>query len=108
MLKTLTTAAAAASVAALALAAVTPASAAGNLKVHKQSVIYVESDFSTKSARVPIRLVSRRGGQPYWEFDQGGGHWDRCFQNCYEAYRKEVLDFWEEQTDDKGGDGGRT
>lgn len=80
-----------------------PAIGAG-VQVLQKRTIYVESDFSVKNARVPIRLVRRNGGRPYWEFDQGGGHWDRCFQNCYEAYRREVLDFWEEQTDDKGSD----
>lgn len=87
----------------IAVSVAAPASAA-SLKVLQKRTIYVESDFSVKSAHVPIRLVQRRGGRPYWEFDHGGGHWDRCFQNCYEAYRREVLDFWEEQTDDRGSD----
>ena len=100
MARTLSLATAAAVVAGVALA--TPASAAAPLKVIDKRSIYVESDFSTKSARVAIRLVRRGNGRPYWQFDHGGGHWERCFQNCYEAYRKEVLDFWEEHTDDKG------
>ncbi len=95
---------AAAAVAAGVATSLAMPAAAANLQVLQKRTIYVESDFSVKNARVPIRLVRRNGGRPYWEFDQGGGHWDRCFQNCHEAYRREVLDFWEEQTDDRGND----
>lgn len=76
---------------------------AGKKTVIAKDTIRVESDYSNKSARVRIRQVRRDGGHPYWEFDAGGGHWERCFQGCYEAYRRSVLDFWEEQTEDRNG-----
>ena len=79
--------------AAAIFAGATMAPALAKVRVIKQSKIYVESDFSNKSARVPIRLVSRNGGHPYWQYTEGDGHWQRCFEGCYEAYRKEVLGF---------------
>ena len=80
-------------------AAMAPALA--KMRVIEKRVIYVESDFSNKNARVPIRLVSRNGQHPYWQYADVDGSWERCFQNCREAYRTEVLDFWEESVDGK-------
>ena len=80
-----------------------PTALAGKKTVIARDTIRVESDYSNKSAHVRIRQVRRDGGHPYWEFDAGGGHWERCFQGCYEAYRRSVLDFWEEQTEDRNG-----
>ena len=90
--------------AALIASGATPSALAAKKTVIATDTIRVESAYSNKSARVPVRLVRRDGGQPYWEFDTGGGQWDRCFQNCHEAYRRAVLDFWEEQTEDRNGD----
>lgn len=70
----------------------------------KIRVIYVDSDLSNKNVGAPIRLVSRNGKHPYWQFADVDGSWERCFQDCHEAYRKEVLDFWEESVDGKDGD----
>ena len=94
-----TTRAVATVAAAAIFAGATMAPALAKVRVIKQSKIYVESDYSNKSARVPIRLVSRNGGHPYWQYSEGDGYWQRCFEGCYEAYRKEVLDFWEESVD---------
>lgn len=80
-----------------------PTAFAGKKTVIARDTIRVESDYSNKSARVRIRQVRRDGGRSYWEFDSGGGHWERCFMGCYEAYRRSVLDFWEEQTEDRNG-----
>ena len=85
--------------AAAVFAGATMAPALAKIRVIKHSKIYVESDFSNKGAEVPVRLVSRNGGHPYWQYSEGDGHWQRCFEGCYEAYRKEVLDFWEESVD---------
>ena len=57
-----------------------PTALAGKKTVIARDTIRVESDYSNKSARVRIRQVRRDGGRPYWEFDSGGGHWERCFQ----------------------------
>jgi len=86
-----------------ALCSCVPTALAREKTVIATDTIRVESDYSNKSARVRIRQVRRDGGRPYWEFDSGGGHWERCFQGCYEAYRRSVLDFWEEQTEDRNG-----
>jgi len=85
--------------AAAVFAGVATAPALAKVRVIKHKTIHVESDYSNKQARVPVRLVSRNGGHPYWQYSEGDGYWQRCFQNCYEAYRKEVLDFWEESVD---------
>jgi len=88
----------------IVLSATTATALAKKKTVIARDTIRDESAYSNKSARVRIRLVRRGGGRAYWEFDTGGGHWERCFQGCYEAYRRSVLDFWEEQTEDRNGD----
>jgi len=80
----------------------TPTEAA--TRVIEEATIYVESDFSTRIDKVAIRRVQREGGHPWWEYRSPGGHWDRCFETCHEAYRINVLDFWEDNIGQGGND----
>ena len=66
--------------------------------------VTVKSSRSNKVVTAATRQL-RRGSQIYWEVGVRGGVWIDCAGDCAEAYRREVLDFWETQDEESGGKG---
>lgn len=66
--------------------------------------VTVKSERSGKVVTIATRQL-RRGSQTYWEVGGKGGAWIGCAGDCAEAYRREVLDFWETRDEESGGKG---
>ena len=64
--------------------------------------VVAKSNFSDKLA-VRAKREVLRGEVAYWQVETPGGAWLDCAGDCAETYRREVLDFWETQSE--GGTG---
>lgn len=86
----------------LVLAAVVTASGAAiamaGTKKTKTSVT-VKSDYGNGTLTAPIRKA-----QFGYQVLLPGGHWYYCEISCKYTLRRESLDFWESQSDDRDGD----
>lgn len=64
--------------------------------------VVAKSNYSDKLEVRAKRQVVRRG-VTFWQVETPGGAWLDCGGDCAETYRREVMDFWEAQSE--GGTG---
>ena len=64
--------------------------------------VVAKSNYSDKLAVRAKRQIVRKN-VTYWQVETPGGVWLDCAGDCAETYRREVLDFWETQSE--GGTG---
>ena len=69
-------------------------------KVLGYSQVKAKSQKSGREVEVRTRRVEQ-GGNTFWEVELSRGAWTPCGVDCAETYRREKLDMWDVQKEEK-------